>query len=93
MKKVKVIELVTPHCGVCKMIAPAVDAALKELGDVEFSKLCIGVDPEAMALAKEYGITQVPTFMFYVDGTLSLDRLSGTVSKDTLVSTVRDLQK
>ena len=72
---VQVIEIVTPDCGVCKMIAPAVNQAMKEFtdangGDFEFKKLTVGHDAEAGDLAREHGIKAVPTFLIYRDAKL-----------------------
>lgn len=92
MAKVKVIEFTTEHCGVCKMIAPAVDKAVAELGDsVEFEKLVIGGDIKVVELAQEYKVRSVPTFVFLKDGE-PVHTHTGAISGQGLKDKVEDLQ-
>lgn len=68
--KVKVTEITTPTCGVCKMIAPMVQKAVESFSaeQLEFRKLCIGEDAEADEYVKRGDIQSVPVFFFEVNG-------------------------
>ena len=65
MKKVRVIEVTTATCGICKAIAPMIDKAAELLGDkIDFEKKQVDWDDE---LVNQYDIQQVPTFLFFDD--------------------------
>lgn len=70
MSKVKVTEITTPTCGVCKMIAPMIEKAVGSFTseELDFHKLCVGVDAEADEYVKRGDIQSVPVFFFEVDG-------------------------
>ena len=60
MKRVKVIEVTTVTCGICKSIAPIISKAVEMLGDkIDFEKREVEWDDD---LVKEHDIRQVPTF-------------------------------
>lgn len=65
MKKVRVIEVTTATCGICKAIAPMIDKAVELLKDkIDFEKKQVDWDDE---LVNQYDIQQVPTFLFFDD--------------------------
>ena len=61
-----VVDFWAEWCGPCRMIAPIIDELAKEYaGKVVFAKL--NVD-EAENIAIEYGISAIPTLMFFKKG-------------------------
>ena len=61
-----VVDFWAEWCGPCKMIAPIIDELAKEYaGKVVFAKL--NVD-EAENIAIEYGISAIPTLIFFKKG-------------------------
>lgn len=95
---IQVLELVTPCCGVCRMIGPAVDAAMKGFedssdGEFEFKRLVVGVDAEAAELAKEHGIKSVPAFLVYDDGSLVQSHIWPGSSVNALTEGIGSLLK
>lgn len=52
-------------CQPCKRMAPIIDVFTKENKDIEYIKIDIDQNPE---IAKEYGISGVPTFIANNDG-------------------------
>lgn len=90
---VKIVEITTPTCGVCKMIAPMVDKVVSMFSsdELEFTKLCYGEDDEAGKYAEQYGITNVPVFFFYKDGEM-VRRHDGAVSLPQLKSIINELK-
>ena len=82
-----VIDVYATWCGPCQQVAPLFDELSKELGDVcKFAKL--NVD-EARELSIYYGVTSVPTFIFYNDGEMH-SKDTGYMSKEALKSRVND---
>ena len=76
------VDFYAPWCGPCKMLAPVLDKLAQEFtGRAKVVK--VNVD-DAPGLAAEFGITGVPTMMFF-QGPRLLDRLVGLASP-------RDLQ-
>lgn len=60
-----VVDFWATWCGPCKMIAPKFEAFSNTYTDAVFIK--VDVD-EAEAIAEEYEITAMPTFMFFKNG-------------------------
>ena len=63
--KLIVIDFFATWCGPCRTIAPVIDKMVTEYSDVTFIK--IDVD-ENEAVAEEYGISVMPTFIFLKKG-------------------------
>lgn len=62
MAKLKIIEITTPTCGICKSLAPMVDKVVSIHGDsVVFEKYEVDWDDP---LVKQYTISSVPFFIF-----------------------------
>ncbi|BDC35861.1 MAG: thioredoxin [Candidatus Methanoliparum thermophilum] len=66
-------------CGPCRMVAPIIDELAKEYrGRVVFGKL--NTD-ENSRLAMKFGITAIPTFLFFKDGK-KVDTMIGALPKE-----------
>lgn len=64
---IKLIEINSPGCGVCKMMEPMIKVALEPFPSTVFETH--GTDtPEGQALCEAYNIRQVPTFIYEHDG-------------------------
>ncbi|KAK4748733.1 hypothetical protein SAY87_015319 [Trapa incisa] len=64
--KIVVLDMYTQWCGPCKVMAPKVQELSKKYKDVIFLKL--DCNQENKPLAKELGISVVPTFKIMKDG-------------------------
>jgi thioredoxin 1 len=68
-------------CAPCKMLAPVLDALVRELGGkVTLAKVNVDENP---ALAARYGIRSIPTVLLIKDGKV-LDQVVGAVPKAQL---------
>lgn len=74
-------------CGPCKMMAPAYEAAAKELEpDVVLTKLN---SDNAQAISSELGIRSIPTMILFHGGR-EIARQSGAMTTAQIVRWVRD---
>ena len=88
MKRVKVIEVTTATCGICKSIAPIISKAVEMLGDkIDFEKREVEWDDD---LVKEHDIRQVPTFLFF-GGDKLLNKHVGAIMLPPFMKIVNDL--
>mgnify|MGYP006295230675 CR=1 FL=1 len=61
-----VVDMWAPWCGPCRMVTPIIEELAEEYGDdVKFCK--INVDENTDSAAK-FGITSIPSVLFFVDG-------------------------
>ena len=67
-------------CGPCQTMGPVVDELAQELTDVKVGK--VNVD-EQMALAREYKVMSIPTFLVFKDGKVA-ERTLGVQEKSEL---------
>ena len=65
-------------CGPCQTMGPVVDELSQELTDVKVGK--VNVD-EQMALAREYKVMSIPTFLVFKEGEV-VKRDMGVMSKE-----------
>jgi len=75
------VDFWAPWCGPCRMMAPIVDELAKELG----SKLKVGklnVD-ENQAMAQQFNIMSIPTFLVFKNGTVA-EQLVGGMTKEAM---------
>ncbi|MCE0523315.1 MAG: thioredoxin [Methylacidiphilales bacterium] len=83
--KLVIVDFWAEWCGPCKMIAPLLDEVAKELpGKVKIVK--VNVD-EQQQLAQQYGIYNIPTLLFFKDGTVR-EQVVGTAAKKVLVEKI-----
>ena len=69
-----VVDFSAEWCGPCRMLAPVLEQYAEALaGHVRFVKVDVQESPE---LAERFGISAVPTLLFFRDGKLH-DRQSG----------------
>lgn len=85
---VVVIDFWGPWCPPCHIIAPIIEALAKDYaGKVVFGKL--NTD-ENRATAIKYGITAIPTLLFFKNGKL-VDRVTGAVPRQHLEEKIRKI--
>ena len=83
---VVLIDFWANWCGPCKMFAPVLEDAAKELlGVAVIGKCNVDEDEE---LATQHGIMSIPTVVMYKNGEL-VAKFSGTRSKDEVVDFVK----
>lgn len=79
--RLKLVEVTTANCSICKMIDPIVDSVVKLQGErIEFEKLVVDWDDNVI---QKYNIVQVPTFLF-LDGDELLFRHTGVLNMQFL---------
>ncbi len=82
------VDFYAPWCGPCKMLAPVLDKLAQEFaGRAKVVK--VNVD-DAPGLAAEFGITGVPTMMFF-KGSLLVDRVVGFAAPKDLKARLENL--
>ena len=69
-----ILYFTAPWCGPCRQLSPIVEQLSEEC---DLSVLKINID-EALDLASQYDIRQVPTLLFFNDRT-PIDQISGNV--------------
>ncbi len=85
-----VVDFWAPWCFPCRMIAPAVEELAKEYeGRVVVAK--VNTDNNG-PLAQSYGIQGIPSMLFFKGGEV-VDRVTGAVPKNVLVSKLDRLLK
>jgi thioredoxin 1 len=76
-------------CMPCKTMAPIIEEIAKEYSNkIKVAK--VNVDEDA-TLATKYGITSIPTFLFFKDGK-EISRIVGVVPKKKLVDKIKELE-
>jgi len=85
---VSAIDFYAEWCGPCKMMAPIIEEVATELtGKANVAK--VNVDEE-MDLAGKYGVSSIPTIIYFKDGQ-EVDRTLGVQSKDALIKRISSL--
>ena len=72
-------------CGPCRMIAPVLDEVAKEGGNFVIAK--VNVD-ENVEIAKEYGISAIPTLLVFKNGELK-NKAVGVLSKQEILDLLK----
>lgn len=83
-----VVEFAADWCGTCHMMAPMIEKLAKKFkGQIKFCK--IDVD-DSKRVAKQYGIRDLPTFLFFREGQV-IDHILGAVPKKVLAARLKTL--
>jgi thioredoxin 2 len=81
------VDVWAPWCGPCLMMAPAYEAASREL-EPQVRLIKLNSDAE-QAVASRLGIQGIPTMILFLDGQ-EIGRTSGAISAIQIVRWVRD---
>ena len=84
-KGLVLVDFWATWCGPCQTMGPVVDELAQELTDVKVGK--VNVD-EQMALAREYKVMSIPTFLVFKDGKVA-ERTLGVQEKSELEQLIR----
>ena len=82
------IDFWAPWCGPCKMMAPAFEAAAKQL-EPDICLIKVNTE-EAQQLGMQYGIRSIPTLMLIHNGR-ELARQAGAMDQDGIVHWARGI--
>lgn len=75
-------------CGPCRVVGPIVeDLAAEFEGEAKVAKLDVDEHPE---VAARYGVTSIPTLLFFRGGEV-IDRLVGVTPRDVLADKLQEL--
>lgn len=85
---VVVVDFWSEWCPPCHIIAPIIEEIAKDYaGKVVFGKLDVG---ENKAIPLKYGITAIPTLLFFKNGKL-VDQVLGAVPRQHLEEKIRKI--
>lgn len=79
------VDFFATWCGPCRMMSPIVDQLADELADVKVCKVDID---QAEALATEYGVEVVPTFIVFEKGE-AVKSVSGVMPKPVILDMLK----
>ncbi|MFP4027070.1 MAG: thioredoxin [Candidatus Brocadiia bacterium] len=87
-----IVDFWAPWCGPCQMVTPLLEELSEEYSDsVSVCKLNVDDAPD---IAAQYGITSIPSVLFFKDGEeLTNSRLIGARPKDSYEKVVKDMVK
>ena len=78
---IKLVELTTPTCSVCKMIAPMVAKTVAEFPTDRFCYYNVNaLEGQGKALADKHGVRSVPVFFFLNDANEVTYRHDGPIT-------------
>mgnify|MGYP006307570453 CR=1 FL=1 len=85
------LDMWAPWCGPCQMVTPIVEELADEYeGSVKIAKMNVDENPST---AGEYGVTSIPSVLFFKDGEELKDRrIIGAQSKDGYSSVLDEIQ-
>jgi|GEM_PF-528319 len=79
-----VLDIYATWCGPCRASAPIFSELSEQFSDkIKFAKL--DIDQEA-AIAQEFGVNMVPTFLFIKDGKVVEQHVGGIADKDEFIA-------
>jgi len=79
-----VVDFFATWCGPCKVLSPLLHEVADEKSEAKFIE--VDVD-EAQNLAREYGVTSIPTVVFLKDGK-EVDRFVGVRQKNDIIAMI-----
>lgn len=79
------VDFFATWCGPCRMMSPIVDQLADELADVKVCKVDID---QAEALATEYGVEVVPTFIVF-ENVEAVKSVSGVMPKPVILDMLK----
>ena len=83
-----IADFYSDSCIPCKRMSPVIAELEEELSDVKFGKLNINFDSET---AEKYGVSSVPTLIFFRSGEEVL-RLQGAQKKSQLLEAINNIK-
>jgi len=83
------VEFWAEWCGPCRMMAPVIDDASKEINNVKFAKLNIDEENE---IASKYNVQSIPTFIIFKLGK-ETNRVVGYMNKDDFIDRIKKATK
>lgn len=86
--KLVIADFYSDSCVPCKRMSPLLAETEEEMDDVKLVKLNINFDRDT---AEKYGVTAVPTLVFFKEGEEKA-RLTGAVKKAQLNETIASLK-
>ena len=87
-EKLVIADFYSDSCIPCKRMSPVIAELEEELTDVKFGKLNINFDSET---AEKYGVSSVPTLIFFRSGEEVL-RLQGAQKKSQLLEAINNIK-
>ena len=83
-----IVDFWATWCMPCKMIVPIVEDIASSYKDkCKVTKLNID---DAMEIATRFGVMNIPTIIFFKDGR-EFARVTGVVSKDTIIDKIEEM--
>lgn len=86
--KYVVVDFSADWCGPCKALAPLLDEISTTMTDIKFVK--IDVD-KLKNISEQYGISAIPTLIYFKEGQEQSERTFGFVPKPKLITNFNNL--